>query len=446
MTEPRRDRPLPRLGRHLLYWFAGCAIVMVVAYTSLLDYYFELGVDVRTLSLLERTAQEYQQSKGSDPSAALPSGENLLAYRTLDALPDEIRGLFRRERLRHGELERRVNQDFDDDDDDIPVDTGGLCVEGRCDLIFLYPYRLAEDDWLYLLHGVVGSDRVYDEFQFTEQVAFAVGLLFAILVLVVSFLVVRSIYGPLRTLERWSADLGADGADLAKPDLRFHELDALASRLSSAVGRMRESVEKEKLFLRHASHELRTPISILSANVELIDRLTSDAERSEAEQAAFLRQYRALDDIQQLTETLLWVNRQSESLPRPEAVDLRRELDSIAEQYAYLLDGRPVALVVEGADQIVQAPLAAVRIVLSNLLRNAFQYAVAGEVRVSIGPGEVRIENANSADQDGHAPQPDDGDYGFGLGLELVALICERLDWRCETLETGRGWSTTVRF
>ena len=60
MTEQKPVRKL-RLGRYLVCWFAGCAVVMVVAYSQLLDYYFELGVDIRTLSLLERRAEGYQQ-------------------------------------------------------------------------------------------------------------------------------------------------------------------------------------------------------------------------------------------------------------------------------------------------------------------------------------------------------------------------------------------------
>ena len=151
----------------------------------------------------------------------------------------------------------------------------------------------------------------------------------------------------------------------------------LARRIQFAFERMREGVNKEKLFLRHASHELRTPIAILSSNVELLDRLSDRPERTEAEQAAFLRQYRALDEVQLLMETLLWVNRQSDNLPKFEQIDLRRELDCIVENYSYLLEERNISLTVTGSGEAT-APVAAVRIVLSNLVRNAFQYTMDG--------------------------------------------------------------------
>lgn len=445
MTEAAANRSLPRLGRYLLFWFSGCVILMVVAYTQLLEYYVEFGVDLRTLSFLERTAQEYvgaraaAQAEGRE--AALPSGERLMAFRSLADIPPPIAARLDLDDLEHGELERRVNLDFDGDD--VPVDTGDLCTGRPCDLIFLYPFQLADGEWLYLLHGIIASDRVFDELEVTDQVAFAVGSLFAGLFLLGFFLVMRNVYGPMRRLQRWSAELGTESADLTVPELRFRELDDLAKRLRTAVERERETVEKEKLFLRHASHELRTPIAILSANVELIDRLTERAERSAAEQAAFLRQYRALDDVQALIETLLWINRQTDNLPAAEKLDLRREVDALVESHRHLLDGKAVSVDVHGNGEAVLAPATALRIVLSNLVRNAFQYTADGTVAIQIGAAEVRIENATEA---GEATAEPDADYGFGLGLELVALICKRFDWRCETAELGNGRATVISF
>ena len=446
MTEDAPSRSLPSLRRHLLSWFAGCAILMVIAYTQLLEYYLELGIDLRTESFLERTALEYAQEAIGGARPDLPVGRSLSGYLDVSDIPPQILAAFPSEKLQHGEALRFVNLDFDNDEKEFSVDTLDLCPEGNCELIFMYPYKLNNDEWLYLVHGIVGSDEIYDELELTERVAFAIGSLFAGLLILVSFLVVRNIDGPLRKLNSWSAAQSAGDSDLKLPDLRFHEFDALAKRLQHAFERVREGVNKEKLFLRHASHELRTPIAILSSNVELIDRLTDRPERSEAEQASLLRQYRALDDVRLLIETLLWINRQSDNLPTPEEIDLRCELDSIIENYRYLLDARDVSLTVNGSEELILAPIAPVRIVLSNLLRNAFQYTVDGEVLITIEPDQVRIENTNSAELDTDGVPQGDGEYGFGLGLELVSLICQRLGWGITTTELPRGRVTVVRF
>ncbi len=443
MTEVQKQpRPLPSLRRYLLLWFAGCSIVLVFAYTELMEYYLEIGIDLRTQFFLERTAQTYEEQTIAGEMPELPTGPSLAGYSDLSDIPAHVLSVFPVRRLRHGEVLHYTNLDFDAfDRKRFTIDTFDFCPEGTCELIFLYPYELQTGEWLYLVHGVVGTEGIYEELEFTDQFAVAIGSLFSGLLLLVFILLVRTVAAPVRKLNAWSDAQSVENVDAELPNLRFRELDALARRIQYAFERMREGVTKEKLFLRHASHELRTPIAILSSNVELIDRLTDRPERSEAEQAAFVRQYRALDDVQLLMETLLWVNRQSDNLPKSEQIDLRAELDRIVEHYRYLLDERDFSLTINGSGE-TNAPAAAVRIVLSNLVRNAFQYTPDGTVQIAVATGEVSVENSSTTDD---SVQPDD-EYGFGLGLELVALICQRFGWRYGTTEAPRGRMTTVRF
>lgn len=439
---------LPSLRRYLLTWFAGCALVMVFSYTQLLEYYLELGIDLRTQSFLERTAMTYAENEAPDPK--LPTERNLASYHDLSDIPSDLLKKFSLDKLTHGEIQRFVNIQFEDEDDQderrYRVDTSDLCGTQTCELLFLYPYRLNETRWLYLLHGIVGSDEAYEELEITERVAFAIGSLFAALFVIVSFLVVRNIVGPLRKLEHWSGNQNTDQVDPAVPDLRFSEFDTLAHRLRAAFGRMREGVDREKLFLRHASHELRTPIAILASNVELMDRLTDSPDRSDEEAASFVRQYRALDDVQLLMETLLWINRQSDQVPSSEEVDLRSALAPIIDNFRYLLEERNLKLIVTGDGAVISAPVAAVRIVLSNLVRNAFQYTVDGEVRIAVHSGQVTIENESSSELAEQQPSAADDEYGFGLGLELVNLICDRFNWACSDTEISGGRRTILTF
>ena len=443
MIEDKPARALPRLQRYLLLCLAACVVVIVLVYTQLLEYYLELGIEIRTQRLLEQTAEEYA-ALGAEKAArqALPSKPGLSGYHNLSDIPPHILGVFALEDLQHGEAIRFTNMSFGEEGEKLfVVETHDLCQGGNCELLFLYTYRFADEAWLYLLHGIIGSDEIYEELEFTDRFATAIGSLFAVLLLLLAVLLIRNIDVPLRKLNRWSAAQGESASNLELPNLRFREFDMLANRIQFAFERMREGVNKEKLFLRHASHELRTPIAILSTNVELLDRLSDKPERTEAEQAAFVRQYRALDDVQLLMETLLWVNRQSDNLPKSEQIDLRRELDCIIENYSYLLDERDVSLTVTGSGEAT-APVAAVRIVLSNLVRNAFQYTMDGEVRIAIAPRKISVENSSSVND---KLQPDD-EYGFGLGLELVGLVCQRFAWGYNSSEASRGRTTTVHL
>lgn len=430
-----------RMRRYLFTWIAGCTALIVVAYTQLLDYYLDLGVDLRTLSLLERVAEDYV----ANPGQGLPTGPSLAAYVRVEDIPAQYHAVFDLKDIDHGDLQRHFNLDRDNDDDRPIVETGNLCLERRCELLFLFPYQADPDTWLFLLQGIVGSDAIYDGMRFTERVAIGVGAFFILVFFIGSFILVRSIHGPIQKLERWSSSLSTNTPIAAIPELHFEELDSLANRMNFAFERLQESVEKEKLFLRHASHELRTPLAILASNVELLDKLSERPERSDAEQAAFVRQYQALDDVRLLIETLLWLNRQSESPPQPESLQLRGEIDKVVKRYQYLLGPRPVSLSIKGDGGAIQGTGAAVHIVLSNLVRNAFQHTTEGEISITVAPDNVSIENTCSATADRETADQVD-EYGFGLGLELVARVCERLNWHYSTRERSNRRITVVNF
>ena len=192
-----RSPALPSLMRYLLTWFVGCAIAMVFAYTELLDYYLSLGVELRTQSLLEKTALQYSASEKE--GSKLPRDQNLRSYDALSKIPPEILSKFSPHKFSHGDVQRFVNVDFEDSPDSpdskrFRTETFDLCGQQVCDLLFLYPYQLKGARWLYLLHGVVGSDEDYEQLELTEHVAFAIGALFAMLLIIISIFIVSFLF------------------------------------------------------------------------------------------------------------------------------------------------------------------------------------------------------------------------------------------------------------
>ena len=437
-------RKLPRLRWYLLGWFAVAASILVFVYSALLDRYLLWGIDLRTEALLEQVAVDYELAVTEEPSTPLPLEANITSYLEVSDIPAPFHSVFSLDSPNHGESLIHLNIDIDDDTPEDIINTLDLCGLEQCELVFLYTYQLKNGTWLYLLHGLVGSEEIYSEFELNETIAFALGGAFVLVFSVLALIGSRSIDTPLRRLEAWSLTLSADNPNLDVGNLRFQELDTLASRLRYAFERMRDGIEGEKMFLRHASHELRTPLAILSSNVELLEKLTDRTDRPEAEKAAFVRQYRALEDVRLLIETLLWINRQSETLPKPEQIHIRQELENIVSQHEYLIKERSVSLSIEGEDHVIEAPAAAVRIILSNLIRNAFQYTFDGEVVVRIEQNIVSVQNQSSPGSGSRDGESDD--YGFGFGLELVSRICRHLDWKLTSTEQANGRDTRISF
>ena len=443
MSERDQARAFPSLRRSLLSWFVGSGVVMVLVYALLLEHYLELGGALRTKSVLERTATSYAEAFAADPTAPLPTAPGLRSFRHIEDIPVALREQLSPEAFhRHREMQHLVV--LDDGGDTVKARLPLSCEAAPCEVLFFFSYRLDDRTWLYLMQALVETEIEDLEYDFIETVALIISLVFALVLLTLALVLSSRIGQPVRRLAHWADHLSLESLDEPQ-DFRFRELNLVAARLRSAFRRVVEGMENEQRFLQHASHELRTPLAVMSANLELLDKLAERGHRREAESEALDRLNRAVTNMRQLTETLLWLSRTSEKLPKAEPIELHAFMHSLVEENRYLLDSKPVEIVVTGNRSRIHIPSTPCRIVLANLIRNAFQHTRSGRVSIDIAHDRITIDNENAADVEEEAPS-DDGDYGFGLGLRLVDELCRRLGWGYESSPRGDGRSTTVRF
>ena len=73
-------------------------------------------------------------------------------------------------------------------------------------------------------------------------------------------------------------------------------------------------------------------------------------------------------------------------------------------------------------------------IVVSNLIRNAFEHTPKGRVTVRLEANRLIVEN-NLMTCAGDYVR----DQGEGIGLHLVRRICERCNWKCDTTFLAAG-------
>lgn len=117
-------------------------------------------------------------------------------------------------------------------------------------------------------------------------------------------------------------------------------------------------------------------------------------------------------------------------------------------------DNHVVIELQDGAELEVSAPVQAVSIVLSNLLRNACNYTHEGLVSVKIEADSVSIgDNGEgiAAAEIERIQQPFQRSSsqadGYGLGLDIVRRLCERFGWELDIRsEVGKGTVVRVRF
>ena len=217
------------------------------------------------------------------------------------------------------------------------------------------------------------------------------------------------------------------------------EMVVIADALNDYLGRNERYVERERQFVASSSHELRTPIAVVSGAAELAlgrGDLPADARHQ------LDRILRTARGMEQLVVLLLVLARDPARIAASgDGFRLDALLPELVEDHRYLCAGKELELAVAPMPACtLHAPEAIVRAALGNLVRNAIEHSDRGTVSVSLdATGVVRIEDTGH----GMAPEEvgalyarmareagsDDPRGGDGIGLELIARLCEHLGW-----------------
>jgi signal transduction histidine kinase len=218
------------------------------------------------------------------------------------------------------------------------------------------------------------------------------------------------------------------------------EVARLARTMNSMLGRLQASRDHERQFLSDASHELRSPLASMRAQLET-GSWSSDADGVKAEAA---RLAHIVDDLMDLAKA-------DEAAPPTSETDLDEvvleEVAAIASTSEITIDATNV-----GAARLIGDRQALARMV-RNLVDNASRHA-ASRVDVSLTNVDGIVTLTVDDDGDGVAEEDrkrvferftrtdssrsrDTG--GVGLGLAVVRATAERHggDVRCDTSPTG---------
>ena len=249
-----------------------------------------------------------------------------------------------------------------------------------------------------------------------------------------------------------ASNANAFGAE-SLPAQADEETVTLADALRSLCERIDAFTEREHSFTRDASHELRSPLTVIRL---ASDMLLNNQELSRPAHNSVLRIKRAVQDMEELTEVFLLLARESNRGLSAELVCVNDVVREEVERVRHLVAGKPVEVVVEETDRLeVRAPGRVLAVLAGNLLRNACLYTEGGVIRVRLGSDGLSIEDSGA----GMAPEELDRAFepfergaagsaaGYGVGLSLVRRLCERFGWPV-SLESAAGLGTrvTMRF
>ncbi|WAS97455.1 sensor histidine kinase [Nannocystis punicea] len=237
------------------------------------------------------------------------------------------------------------------------------------------------------------------------------------------------------------------------------ELDALASALNALFARIDGGIAAQRQFAADASHELRSPLTVLSSTLEVARR----RPRSPAEWEDLAD--RTLDEVRRmsaLVEALLQLARASGGVKRTR-VELMARLDGPVQRWAEAAARAEVKLVFTGPDELTaQVDPDALEIAVGNLVSNAVAYSPPGgtvtlQVHCEDQGIEVTVDDQGPGIPAGErerifapfvratAPSADrtQGRAGLGLGLAIARRLVEG---HAGTLSVGEAPGGGARF
>ena len=238
------------------------------------------------------------------------------------------------------------------------------------------------------------------------------------------------------------------------------EVGRLAGAFNGMLARLEGSFQREKQFTSDASHELRTPVSVIMAYAENLAAHAPDQE-TKAQAAAILTESRRMQSI---IAQLLALTRGYEGKYRLEREDIFLQ-DMVSEVLAELTEeaaADEIDLVEQvPADIMLSADQSLLTQLLLNLVENGIKYGKAGgtvAVRAleqaghilltiqddGIGIGEKDLPHV--FDRFYRADQARDRS-GSGLGLSIVKWIVELHGWTIQVVsEPGKGTRFTIQI
>ena len=273
----------------------------------------------------------------------------------------------------------------------------------------------SEDWWLLLvISGVVGTLGV---------VGFGLGVV-----------VMRRAIAPVAHLAKAVANIDVehlsvdDHKRIAASRFGDDEVGVLAATIEKTLERISAFVARERYFTSSASHELRTPITVISGALELLEH----SDLSAADVKALERVKRATFDMKTTIEMFLCLARETDDGLYDEQFLVMPLVNKAIEQQRYLLRGKLVDIQIEQlASPSVCGHPQAFAIAVNNLVRNAFEHTLAGQepIAIIIKERELLITNHLFNDSDQRHMPHETSSHGYGLGLGIVQRLCERNHW-----------------
>ncbi len=235
-------------------------------------------------------------------------------------------------------------------------------------------------------------------------------------IILASVSLARAALGPIGQITRAAQEIGGD--DLTKRlnwEGRADELGALAQTFDEMLARLESAFARERRFIADASHELKTPLTVINANAQMLERWGARDPKIMAE---------ALSTIEAESATMARVINAMLTLAKtdnPEALSLESvDLTQLVSEAGLSLQpnahSKGITLQVEVNPELeayVHGEPGLLRQLVTNLTENAIKFTETGKVSIGLNRRDGHVELVVQ-------------DSGRGIPAEALPHIFER--------------------
>lgn len=218
-----------------------------------------------------------------------------------------------------------------------------------------------------------------------------------------------------------------------------------------ALEPIKKVFEKQKQFVGDASHELRTPISSIKVNMEIV---SENDEKTIGEHRKWIDNINnETDRMSGLVNKLMFLSRKDSEDPLNsyEIINIANIIRQVISQFEVKFDKKGIALEYSLQNTYVKAEHTDINQLISSILDNAWKYTEKGKVIINLYEADhqavIRIEDTGIGISEENKPKVFERFYradkarsgsneGYGLGLSIVKSIVENYKGKIEVDST----------
>ncbi|MBT1066056.1 HAMP domain-containing histidine kinase [Bowmanella sp. Y26] len=274
--------------------------------------------------------------------------------------------------------------------------------------------------------------------------------------LVIALLFVRLLMRPINQLKPQISRLQEGNFEQKVSVEGVQEIQEMAQILEAMRVQLLELEEQKSHFIRHISHELKTPLAAIREGAELLyDGTAGTLNPSQQEVSGIIRS--SVSRLQQLIEDLLNFNMvlDNSSSLKPQSCYLSHSLERVLADRALEIQGKGLLLSLPREDYRIPMHPEHLRVILDNLLSNAVKFSpVEGKITVcsELRDQTLKLDIADEGPgipHDQHdlvfepffqgAVKADAKIKGSGLGLTITRELVRKYNGQILLKDSRRG-------